>query len=544
MEALRLQYKAVSKTGRGVRALFSRAPKSAEVLDRAVRLLRRKLPGRCTFAASSGTIAIELHPWASPVKVTAPADGELVVAIAATTLGPGYVRHVLELLDGILDELDFVWAAPPQDGSGDEASAFATTRDLTALQRACTGWLAAQLRLLLDGGHVEDGKQLGIPQEPRLEVDDASVLTPMGPRSRAWCEAVVSASGAGGDAGAGAGSSGADGHDFWPMWEASSTAALTQARGLWLLWVEVPWRLPMGDLETNLMKDAHKALAAAHKLDGKLELPWAEWAELVDILDLDDEVTEEVRRRGIDAAEPERRIGYRRYPARFQLTSGWSLRLTPNFADSWADGGTAMIAADGERSLRCSCAETDGATASEILAKLPMQGDVLARLDEGPYRGRVEARNDEVNGVRLITAIMTTAGTAAVISMVTRYGDEAWAVAAWWTLRHAGVTWTAPSEAPALLISLHDEPLPPEDDPWREVPPEVRWQGKSMHEHWYGTSETPDPSIGPPPPELRASLAARDAANEPADDAANDAAKDVVPGAAALLTDDRRLIGD
>lgn len=502
MEPLRFTYKAVSKSGRGVRSLFSRAPKSAEVMDRASRLLRRKAPGRCTATAAgtaagtagaSPTLSLELHPWAAPVKLTAPADGELAVTITATALGPGYVRHVVELLDGILDELDFVWPA------GD--AGYPTTRDAAALERRCREWLAGQLAAILSG--AEPSRQLGIPQEPRLEVEGAAVLTPLGPRSRAWCEAVIAGAAAGSDPERGAGhAAGHDaGHDFWPMWDQTSAAALQRARGLWHLWVDVPWRMPMGDNEKGVMREAHKALAAAHLADKTLELPWAEWAELVDILDLDDDVTQEVRQRGLEAPEPERRLGYRRYPARFELTSGWSLRLSPNFSDSWADGGTAMVGSDGERSVRCSCAESDGKTASEILARTPMQGDVLARLDEGPYRGRIEGFSDDINGVRILTAVMATDGGAAVVSIVVRHGEDAWAIEAWWSLRRAGVEWTAGPDAPASLLP-EAQAASPDNDPWRDAGQQPVLDAKTLHEHWYGTAATPDPTMEAPPEEV------------------------------------------
>lgn len=494
MEPLRFSYQAVSKSGRGVLSLFSRPPKAAELMDRASRLLRRKLPGRCTTAAgasgaagatgkggaspSSTTISIELHPWAAPVKITAPADGELSITITATALGAGYVRYVVELMESVLEELDLMW--PP--GS----DAYPTTRDAAALGRLCAAWLIGQLQAILDGR--EASKQLGIPQEPRLEVEGAAVLTPMGPRSRAWCEAVIAA-----------GESGAAGLDYWPMGEAATAAALQWARGMWHLWVEVPWRLPMGESERGVMLDAHKALSAAYRADKALAMPWAEWAELVDILDEDDDLTPEIRQRGLDAEEPAQRLGYRRYPARFELTSGWSLRLSPNFADSWADGGAAMVGSDGERSVRCSCAESDGKTASEILAATPMQGDVLARLDEGPYRGRIEGFNDGINGVRMLTAIMATDGGAAVVSIVARYGDDDWAIQAWWSLRRRDVAWTAPLEAPASAQPA----LPPTDegDPWRDAG-QPQFDAKTLHEHWYGTGGAADPSMEPPTEEV------------------------------------------
>jgi hypothetical protein len=324
---------------------------------------------------------------------------------------------VIELLDGILEEIDFVW--DPQD------ERYASKRDFAALQQVFVSWLTRQLPEILAG---TASKQLGIPQQPRLEVDDAAVLTPMGPRSRQWCEQVMVGADGPNEAATAAAS------DMWPMWETSSPAALSLARGLWLLWVEVPWRLPMGEQEEGVMKQAHRDLSAAYAADPTLPLPWAEWAELLDYLDLDDDVSDDVRQRG--AAE-NGTIGYRRHPARFQLTTGWSVRLTPNFSDSWVDDGAAMLASDGDRSVRCSCAESDGDSASEILAKIPMHGEVLARHDEDGYQGRVEARDDEVHGVRLVTAIMATAGSAAVLSAVLRSGnhDDGWAIETWRTLR-------------------------------------------------------------------------------------------------------------
>lgn len=414
MDALRLQYKAISKAGRGVRSLFSKAPKSVEVMTRLGWLLRRKLPGRATqHAGSPPKITIELHHAIKPVKIAATADGELLVSLpGASSVGPGYVQHVIELLDGILEEIDFVWD-PASTG-------YATKRDKAALQREFVDWLRGQLPPIFEG---KASRQLSIPQEPELLVEDAALLTPMGPRSRAWCERVL----AGGDDGwAAAGES-------WPMWSSATAGALAFARALWVLWIEVPWRLAMGELEEGVQKQAHRELAAAYKLEPALPMPWAEWAELIDLLDLDDEVTDEVRSRGIDLVGT---IGYRRHPARFQLTAGWSVALSPNFADAWEDDGATMIASDGDRTVRFSCAESEGDTGNQILAKIPMRGEVLARHDHDGYVGRVEGRDDDVNGIRLVTAAMALEGSVSVMSAVLRANrsDDNWAIGVWRTL--------------------------------------------------------------------------------------------------------------
>jgi hypothetical protein len=404
MDVPGLKAKAVSKAGRGVRSLFSKAPKSAAVLDRAARLLRRKVPGRVAVAADS--ITLDLHPGEAAVKLVATSDGELAVTASAVVLGPGYLQYVVDLLDGILEEIDFVWQP--------DGDSFVGTRGLAALQREFTTWLQHELAEIVAGRR---SRQLAMPQHPRYEIE-AGVLTSMGPRSSAWCDATLA--------------DGSAGQDLWPLWALATPATLARARGLWLLWMEVPWRTPMGAVEGDLMAQAHRELSQAYRLDAELELPWAEWGELVDYLDVDDDVTQEVRTRGAHATPT---IGYRRHPGRFALAAGWSVRLTANFADSWQDDGASMMATDGDRSVRCSCAESEGDPASVILAKIPMHGEVLARFDEGGYQGRIEARDDEANSLRILTAIMATAGSAAVITTVLLPGDEAWAIETWRTLR-------------------------------------------------------------------------------------------------------------
>jgi hypothetical protein len=429
-----LRTKAVSKASRGLLGLFSRAPKAPEALDRLGRLLRRKLPSR--VAVTSSAISLELHPAVKPVRLVASGDGELVITAPAAPLGPGYVQFVVQLLDPLLEEIDFAW-----EPNGDS---FATRRDRAALEREFTGWLQHELGEVLAGRR---SPQLGISPRPAYEIagrapsppddsveaehpgprgDDVAVLTPSGPRSATWCQAVIS------DGNAGA--------DFWPLWEVATEVKLAWARALWTMWTEVPWRLPIGDPEAQLMRQAHRELSRAKGLDPTLAYPWAEWAELVDYLDLDDDVTDEVRERGANGTPA---VGYRRLAARFALTSGWSLRLTPNFSDSWQDEGTSMVATDGQRSIRCSCAEDDEPSAAAILAKIPMRGEVLARVGDGgegnelgsDYQGRVEVKVDEVDQVQLLTCIMTSAGSAAVISAVVLAGDEAWALETWRSLR-------------------------------------------------------------------------------------------------------------
>ncbi|HRC55547.1 MAG TPA: hypothetical protein PKU97_06445 [Kofleriaceae bacterium] len=406
MDPHRLQWRAVSKAGRGARSLFSKVPKAEAVMERVGRLARRKLGARVVLGADR--LAMELHP-AAKVALVAPADGVLELTIDAAFVGPGLAGYVLAQVELLLHEVDFVWQA---DAEGDAVS---SPRDAAALQRGFAAWVKEQVAARAQGG----SRQIGIPQDPQSELAGA-VLLPLGPRDEPWCQAVLADPEAA--------------RDGWPLWQPATEATLALARGLWHLWMEVPWRAVTTDEDHALLARAHRELAAAFRLDASLPLPWAEWAELVDQMDLDDEVTAEVRARGVDGTPV---AGYRRHPARFAVNHGWSLLLPAHCTITRQDDADTLAAADGERSLRCTCAESTGESAAAILAKIPMRSDVVERFDQGGQLGRIERREDEDYGVCVATGIMTTEDHAAVLTVLALPGDDEWALSVWRSLRRA-----------------------------------------------------------------------------------------------------------
>src|SRR5262249_45804047 len=78
-------------------------------------------------------------------------------------------------------------------------------------------------------------------------------------------------------------------------------------------------------------------LRRAHELDPALALPWAEWAEILDWLGLEDPLAQEVQER---ARALTARIGYRRRPLRVRLTGGWSLRVPGEMGSGFDDDST------------------------------------------------------------------------------------------------------------------------------------------------------------------------------------------------------------
>jgi len=148
----------------GLRALIGRAPDAREVGDRLVRIAKRMLKGKVTDA-SAKRITVAFHPAASPVRIAVLPDGDLEVRGETSSLGPGYHADVLDQLAPVLDELDYVW-----DGDEPEPRA------------AMTAWFAAEL--------ARGATRIGMPAD-RTFVVDAVVQTALGPRDRAWCDAVI-----------------------------------------------------------------------------------------------------------------------------------------------------------------------------------------------------------------------------------------------------------------------------------------------------------------------------------------------------------------
>lgn len=401
LDPRRLKWRAVSKAGRGARSLFSKAPKAGATLERAGRLLRRKLGSRVSVGAER--LSLSLHPACS-VSVTTPEDGALEVTCDLVSVGPGLAPLVLAMLEPLLDELDFVWHP------GDESLA---PREVAALQRGFSAWVQDRVRAA--GPDVM--LHLGIPRNPTFEVE-AAVLTPMGPRDLTWCQQVAERP-----------ESAADG---WPLWQSATEASLALARGLWLLWLELPWRMPTTEDDHELAARAHRELRTAYQLDPTLPLPWTEWAELLRTHDeLADELTPLVEENGQHGTPT---IGYRRYPMVATIAHGWSAQLPPHCVTS-LEGDDTLLASDGVFQLRCTCTESAGDDASTILAKVPMRREPIERFAEGGQMGRIEVRDDDRYGVRVFTGIMATDGHAAVITVMALPGEEDWVLTLWRSLR-------------------------------------------------------------------------------------------------------------
>lgn len=373
----------------GIRALLGRAPEAREVGDRLGRIARRMFPG-AVVDASARRVTLALHPAASPVRIDVATDGDLEIHAETSAIGPAYHAHVLARLGPLLDELDFVWDGGEVDP-----------------RQAMAAWLAGELRA--------GARQVGMPADRAFRID-AAVLTSMGPRDRAWCDAVIADPRRGADAFA---------------WWDDVPGSEPRARALLAMWHEVPWREPIDRDEAALMARVDADLRAAQRANPQLELPWAEWAELLGWLGEDDARIAAARERA-GARAPT--IGYRRHPMEVELSGGWSIELPGAFVGRWEDDGGRYWATDGDRLIELTSLTARGdLDAQQLLDIAPERHPVIARVTEAARRGRAEAYDE--GDVHIVHGLMASPPEVAILTCKGARADEPWALATWRSLR-------------------------------------------------------------------------------------------------------------
>jgi hypothetical protein len=371
------------------RTWFRRGPDAREVGERLARLgkrMERQAFVRATWQGPELAVTFAMHPAAEPVSLRLGADAELAVTAETATLGPGYHSDVLARLAPILDELDYTWSD--------------TERDVPT---AMCEWLAQQLR------GAAPAVQVRLVERPF--VSDAPVLTMLGPRDAAWRDAVLADPKHAADA--------------FPWWETGpGRAALSRA--LVAMWHEVPWREPLDAAERDAMRQADADLREAHDAAPSLALPWADWAELQDLLG---GIDEDVREKSLGGRAT---IGYRRGDLDVELSGGWSIRMPATFLGAWEDDDARYWATDGDRALDfTSLTANDEGDSDRLLAVAPEKHDVIARLSDGSRRGRAEVHHD--GEVSVVHGLVCDAPHVALLTC--KGGDREWALATWRSLR-------------------------------------------------------------------------------------------------------------
>lgn len=369
----------------GLRALFGKAPDAREVGTRLAMLAKRML-GEAARDVTTKRVTLELHPDASPLRIVVTDEGDLEITGDSTAIGPGYHAHVTAVLGPVLEELDFTW-------DGDEPDP----------KQAITAWLASEL--------AAGTTRIGMPAELAFKVEGA-VHTAMGPRDRAWVDAVIADP--------------ASGKDAFAWWD-DAPGHPERAAALIAMWLRVPWREPLDREERDLMKSVDGALRAARKADPTLALPYAEWAELLVHLGADEERIAPIRAKASGPAT----IGYRRHLLELEV-GPWTLELPGSFVGSFED--ERYIATDGDRLVELSTLTAGGEHDAQALLDIaPAKHEVIERVTDDDRRGRAEAYVDD--GVHIVHGLMAIAPEVAILTCKSAQPDRAWALAAWRSLR-------------------------------------------------------------------------------------------------------------
>ncbi len=349
-------------------------------------MLAKRMLGDAVRDLTTKRVTLELHPDASPLRIVVTADGDLEIDGDSSAIGPAYHAHVNAVLSPVLEEMDFVW-------DGDEPDP----------KQGITTWLAREL--------AAGTTRIGMPAELAFKVDGA-VHTSMGPRDRAWVDAVIADP-----------SRGADAFAWWD----DAPGHAERAAALIAMWLRVPWREPLDREERDLMKSVDGALRAARKADPAIELPYAEWAELLVHLGADEDRIAPIRAKAKGPAT----IGYRRHTLELEV-GAWTLELPGSFVGSFEDDR--YVATDGDRLVELSTLTAGGEHDSQALLDVaPAKHEIVGRIDEDARRGRAEAYVDE--DVHIVHGLVASAPEVAILTCKSRRSDHAWALAAWQSLR-------------------------------------------------------------------------------------------------------------
>jgi hypothetical protein len=295
---------------------------------------------------SNHSLFCNLHPAAEEIEFTLVSPSELVISANTTTVGPGYHVYLTSLLKNLAHELDAIWdvSANQSDDFFDETGFF-FSGDLAGLKGEMTLWLSALANTFFDGS-LNSGDRpasLCLPPNPHF-MAHSHALTPLGPRDLGWLKQTAS--------------DGNNGTDFFAWWEPGFNAEYYLRRALTQMWTEVRWRLPANEAEERVLEDIAASLFRAFELDPELVFPWAEWQQVLHLLN----------RGGVEAKLVNSRvhgapsIGYRRNNVQVTLPGGWRIEVPGSFSDFESDSEGDLCAVDPPREIWFTAFRVDNST--------------------------------------------------------------------------------------------------------------------------------------------------------------------------------------
>ena len=363
-------------------------------------------------------LAIDLHPAAPPLIITASDAGRVAVTGETAVAGPGYHRFVGRVLERLATDIGIEWT----DGDG-----ALTFTDRHTAEQAYLAWLGPQLaRARVAVRRGERAVHLGMPPGTRVTTE-AALATVLGPRDEAWLDAAI-----------------ADPRvalDITPWWTDATDGHYLRNRALVLLWLEVRWRAPAVEGEADLLDEVHRLLSRAFPMDPALTYPWHAWSQLTAFRGINDQMAMQAAGRAAREAEPVLPIGYRRDPVRI-THEGWSLEIPGSYAERrtadewWAGGaGRAITLAATRTGLADGAAMPAQAFIEQFGADLGR--DALTHRD-GEVIGRARLTTDATSGVEIgvLEGYSAIRGSGSAVRI--EFDDPAdwqWALDTWRALR-------------------------------------------------------------------------------------------------------------
>jgi hypothetical protein len=402
-------------------------PKQEELIVRMDEWLRNKysdmLPTtRQEVVNSIPTLYCRMHPAAEDIELSFVGPSQLVASANTTTVGPGYHVFVTSVLKDLAREFHARWEHPAEDSEeyGDETGFFFTGDD-NSLTAEMTAWLAAVANTFFDGSlESEDGGiALCLPMNPQFEAEQPA-WTPLGPRDLEWLRRTVQDEGSG--------------KDFFAWWTPGFNAGYYLGRALTQMWVDVRWRHPINDSETAVLEDVANSLHRAYELDPRLQYPWAEWKQLLELLDRKGDEAKLVKSR-VDGIPT---IGYRRNYVTVTLPGGWIIRIPGSFSDFEPDNDGDLCALNPPVEIWFTAYRSEatsspnGFQSAKNEKKNNLADYVIERNDYFAQATISEKRRDTGEEYFVLNSSNLAVGTRSVCTIVFSNTDQKdWAVETW-----------------------------------------------------------------------------------------------------------------
>lgn len=362
-----------------------------------------------------------LHPAAENVEISFVDPSHFTVSANTSTVGPGYHIFLCEMLHRLGDEFQAVWENPTDDYC-DETGYFHSEQQDRVFEEM-TRWLEALANSFFDGTlSTETGPtRLALPLDCGFDWD-ARALTPLDPRDTEWLQRTAR--------------NGSEGRDFFAWWAPGLNAEHFLGRALAEMWSDIRWRAPVNDFERKNLRYVAASLKGAHKLNEMLAYPWAEWAAILDLLELHDDDYSFVRRYA-QGSQP--LIGYRRRNVTVRLPGNWWINLPGSFSEFLEDGD-ALCAQAPPRTIWYSGFAFTGDSKQPFVdwrANLNSMGMDLFEEAEG-YVAAAKIRPGSEEGheyLVLSSCNVCLTGRCVLTIVFTQPEDRDWAIGVWKSLQ-------------------------------------------------------------------------------------------------------------